>query len=54
MINLKEAASEFGLVLKLVASALAVLLFLACDNSSGAPPRSPTPPPGLFSTLSHD
>ena len=51
MINPKEAVWALGSILKLLATMLAVLLFLACDDSPGAPPESPTPPPGLFSTL---
>ena len=51
MINPKEAVWALGSILKLLATMLAVLLFLACGDSPGAPPESPTPPPGLFSTL---
>ena len=51
MINPKAREWTFGPILKLLATLLALLVVLACVGSSGAPPASPTPPPGMFSTL---
>ena len=51
MINPKAREWRFGPILKLLATQLALLVVLACVGSSGAPPASPTPPPGMFSTL---
>ena len=51
MINLTEAASALGPILRLLATALAASVFLACDGSSGSQPGSTSPPPGFFSTL---
>ena len=51
MINPKAREWTFGPILKLLATLLALLVVLACAGSSGAPPASPIPPPGMFSTL---
>ena len=40
-----------GAILKLAVGVLALLVVLACDDVTGGPAPTPTPPPGMFSTL---
>ena len=40
-----------GALLRIATATLALLAIMACGGSAGEPVSSPTPPPGMFSTL---
>ena len=55
MFGRNTGRDTLDVLLKLAASAIALLAIMACnDSGEGPPPPSPTAPPGMFSTLPTD